>query len=659
MSLGAFAQVDMSSYIKNNDFTGCSKGNFPDWTISAGSGNVQNWGETCAEYWVGTAANGNFDYYQEITELPNGKYTVSAKMWNSTNGVAGVTNGNAGVYASNIMGQIFAGVTDDCDGDGRQTYTTTESIVVADGKLRVGVKNIGTMGARWFGVDFINLTKVGDLTAEDEAAYEAAKAYADTFAEVPATDAANWSASNGQNLGLMPDWPNATGYKFVEAYNGGSHPADFTMSTQLSLEPNTNYLITVVGAASYTSGRGFECPTGTAADELTGLFASTTKGEDVVYIPVVERTSLANGANDEATLLVKTGEDGVVTAGIKNFQLAGNWYGCAIKTIQKVEVENWSCDVTAKVTLDSRSVTKDQNVEYAIITTNKTGNVTLPAAEANGWKMAETVVRGATYTVDEDGIKTFKFPAATITFTKNGETVVATVDTEKSSATVNATSLHATIYATSSKGELEVIYSPAIVEKEEALTNAQFMVWDGVDATAKPLEDQTGKWCDYVLNKSTGMPYGNGTVDWKQYADLSAYKSLVVVATEGTPRFFLNRMTSDGQAKDGKAIDTNLADHFNAYVTKVDNGDGTTTFTLDVAKIVEEQGFAHLNVIKGGNWANTTVTSMTLVKEEESQPTGVDAVVAAPANAPVKYVKNGKIVIVKDGKAYNVAGQEM
>lgn len=155
-----------------------------------------------------------------------------------------------------------------------------------------------------------------------------------------------------------------------------------------------------------------------------------------------------------------------------------------------------------------------------------------------------------------------------------------------------------------------------VQEVTEDLTKEMFHTWTSADATAELAAVQSGTWCDYVLNESTGMPYGNGNVDWMQYANLSDYKALKVVATAGTPRFFLNRMTANGQASTGDAIDTNNGDHFAAYVTKEMNPDSVSyTFTLDVAKIVTEQGFAHLNVIKGGNWANVTVSSMTLVKD--------------------------------------------
>lgn len=197
---------------------------------------------------------------------------------------------------------------------------------------------------------------------------------------------------------------------------------------------------------------------------------------------------------------------------------------------------------------------------------------------------------------------------------------------------------------------------PAPKPENTELTKDMFFTWTSAGADAQHAEDQSKTWCDYVLNQSTGMPYGNGNVDWMQYADISAYEHLVVTATAGTPRFFLNRKTANGQAPND-AIDTNNGDHFAAYVQKVDNGDGSFNFILDIAKIVSEQGFAHLNVIKGGNWADTTVTKMLLVNGEI--PTGISNATISSAMKVGKFVENGKVVIVKNGKKFSVSGAQM
>jgi len=158
------AGADMTLAIKNWDFVGCANENFPGWTIEAPNGG-NRWvhGNTCVEYWIGSAANGAFDYYQTVTGLPTGTYTLSASMWNSANGEANAAvNGTAGVYGTSGSYTVFKGV-DVESGDANLVTMATDNIEVADGTLRLGVKNNGTMGARWFGVDWIKLTFVNNV----------------------------------------------------------------------------------------------------------------------------------------------------------------------------------------------------------------------------------------------------------------------------------------------------------------------------------------------------------------------------------------------------------------------------------------------------------------------------------------------------------------
>ena len=160
--------TDLTSVISNWDFKESANNDFLGWTIYApNGGNTQILGDTKVEYWIGTAANGVFDYYQTITGLPAAKYIISGSMWNSTNGEspapAGV-NETAGVYGTSGAITVFKGVN--VDGDQCNTYTT-DQIAVTNGTLRIGVKNNGTMGARWFGVDWIKLTYVEAISLQD------------------------------------------------------------------------------------------------------------------------------------------------------------------------------------------------------------------------------------------------------------------------------------------------------------------------------------------------------------------------------------------------------------------------------------------------------------------------------------------------------------
>jgi uncharacterized repeat protein (TIGR02543 family) len=145
-------------------------------------------------------------------------------------------------------------------------------------------------------------------------------------------------------------------------------------------------------------------------------------------------------------------------------------------------------------------------------------------------------------------------------------------------------------------------------QNEWDLTGDGFSVWtDWVNGEIKEAAH-----CDLVVGESTGLPYGDGSVN--NYIDLSDYKSLVLVVSEGEPRFMLNRDVAEGQAPEHLIAIPNDPDQTAAYETVVDNGDGTKTYTIDLAKIVADKGYAHLHAIKGANWANVTVVSMKISK---------------------------------------------
>ncbi len=147
---------DMSCKIVNPS---CEGYEMNGWSISKPvGGNGPSLGGTSMEYWAGNASSrtdAGFDYYQEIT-VPAGKYTVSAMMHNSLNGEEGATfNVSTGVYAA--VGETEVSKQVDVDGTTLTEYTT-DVIEVGDGqKLRIGVKNFGTMGARWFVADDFRL----------------------------------------------------------------------------------------------------------------------------------------------------------------------------------------------------------------------------------------------------------------------------------------------------------------------------------------------------------------------------------------------------------------------------------------------------------------------------------------------------------------------
>ena len=187
------------------------------------------------------------------------------------------------------------------------------------------------------------------------------------------------------------------------------------------------------------------------------------------------------------------------------------------------------------------------------------------------------------------------------------------------------------------------------------LTADMFFTWDAVDATAS----KTGQaGCAYDIEKSTGMPYGDGTVNEYNYADLSAYDHLAITATEGEPRLLFNRAAQDDHQG---PLSVELPRDFgqNKFEAIVDNGDGSKTYVINLKEIVAKDGYAHLHAIKGANWANTTVTEMKLFAGSSQYTDVLTNIFEVADDAAVKdgkYFINGQIVIVKDGVKYNAAG---
>lgn len=188
----------------------------------------------------------------------------------------------------------------------------------------------------------------------------------------------------------------------------------------------------------------------------------------------------------------------------------------------------------------------------------------------------------------------------------------------------------------------------------EFLTKEMFLDW--TDA-----ENPTNGNGAYELNTSTGLAYGDGSVSWKKYADLSAYSKLAVTVSAGAPRFCMNRTTAAGQDNEDESLSEMIDIPWNngivswaetRYLTVEGN-----VYTIDLAQIVADKGYAYLHCIKGAYWGNVTVKSMKLLK---SGTTGIETVEAAK-NAEVLYDLQGRVVttmgkglFVKDGKVIMV-----
>lgn len=146
------------------------------------------------------------------------------------------------------------------------------------------------------------------------------------------------------------------------------------------------------------------------------------------------------------------------------------------------------------------------------------------------------------------------------------------------------------------------------------LTSDMFKLWNG--GTADAIETGTAG-CSYVMFNSVDMPYGDGSVSYNKYANLSSYERLVlVVNTGGTPRFLMNRDV-DGGSWNATEANSHLIDNTQGgwsakYFSSVTQ-DGVKIWTVDLAQLVTDKGFAHLHSIKSSG-GNVTVSGMYLYK---------------------------------------------
>lgn len=165
-----------AGYIINPHIEVDSKESVPSWTCTrdAANGYTKATGDTYLEVWDATAANINFNYYQDLTDLEDGIYELSANVFNTAlEDANGIVNGTVGLYAQTPYQLYFTPVTTDAAADPDHPITssttdisglpriTVKNILVEFGKLRIGVRNLGTMGARWAGADNFQLKFVG------------------------------------------------------------------------------------------------------------------------------------------------------------------------------------------------------------------------------------------------------------------------------------------------------------------------------------------------------------------------------------------------------------------------------------------------------------------------------------------------------------------
>ena len=179
------------------------------------------------------------------------------------------------------------------------------------------------------------------------------------------------------------------------------------------------------------------------------------------------------------------------------------------------------------------------------------------------------------------------------TFAKSAETVSvlnqAISDGEAALVAVGATeqSLTAAVQAIS-----DAIAGLELADGYTNLTVDMFKTWD---SNTEPTSG-TSAGCAYVLNESTGMPFGDVNVDYKNFADISDFNKLYILIDAGQARIQMNRETDGGT--------THIV---------YSNGIGVTEVDFATEDQLKGFDYVHLNAIKD-NWGGVTVSGMYLYR---------------------------------------------
>ena len=169
------------------------------------------------------------------------------------------------------------------------------------------------------------------------------------------------------------------------------------------------------------------------------------------------------------------------------------------------------------------------------------------------------------------------------------------------------------------------------------LEPSMFRHWD--DAVNPTTSEAVA--CDYHIDEPAITVYGDANLTYLNFADLSDYDKLIVVVTSDHPRMYFNKVDggkydANNEAASGRIEVTPAGGWAQRYFTIEDD-----VWTIDLAAIVRDKGYARLNGIKGPTYDTTvTVSHMVLFKDTS---VGVSAVTERT---------------VSDDTIYNLAGQK-
>jgi hypothetical protein len=253
------------------------------------------------------------EYTMNVIEA--GKYTLEAIVSNGT--------GDTGGFSISLVGD-GGSLTKLADVNVPSTAGNWENYQPVEGELLQNLE----VGSQIFRITITagncNIDKIKFELKKDEPEPEPEPAYkvGDDITSLATTE---WEGKTGDYGGLA----NAS----VERYTHGA-PADVDdiLTQTVTGLRNGTYKVQLDVAASFTSDRGFTCPTGNG---LSVAFANGTQRN----LAVVERGWVDEGAQKIVTLTA-TVTDGTLKYGIKNLAPSGNWFIARLRSIVYVSESN-------------------------------------------------------------------------------------------------------------------------------------------------------------------------------------------------------------------------------------------------------------------------------------------------------------------------------
>lgn len=460
-----------------------------------------------------------------------------------------------------------------------------------------------------------------------KAAYQAALKNQGVGGDITECAPTTWVGSNGTFDGMGKDHVVAERYNPKDGVSY-EYEGDVMYQTIEGLPEGAVYKVTLEAAASFTSGRDFECKTG---DDLAVVFANTS----TVNLPVVDRGWVSD-PNDcgPYEVIGKVGSDGKLKYGIQKIDaLGGNWFLVNLLSIERIEYVPVQSIVADNVTVEQlQTVAIGATVEPADATlpeiTYVSADEEIATVDKNG--VVTGVAEGSTtITMTADGVtasiavevtapaivpESISVEPTELSLQLGGKTtdkLIATVLPEEANQEVSFASGDEGVVTVDSEGNVTAV---GIGETSITITSSiSSDVTTTVDVTVSAAEvptnisDEIVEGKDYWLRNAATGKYLGGANNWSTRASLIEHGIPFKAAKAAEGVYTLDSYTDNGNNRHflaGEWIDGAAT---NITFTKNDNG----TFSLKIAK--GDEGEFYLQ-------AKSSDTKVDLVGTDTSNP---------------------------------------